>query len=98
MNQAAFLEAGDYLHLPTRGGADPVEKGTSVAGVAQGTGGDHADAIGGVGLGGAMKAAQHAQGEGHSLRVEGAAGKHTFTQACDLAVLVQGYQTTAHNL
>ena len=98
VDEAALFQAGDDFHLPAGGGAHPVAKGAAVAGVAQGAGGDHAHAVGGVGLDGAMKAPQHAQGVRHGLRIERSVGEDALAQARDFAVFVQGLQAAAHHL
>ncbi len=98
MDEAAFFEAGDDLGLPSRGGAYPLEKGTTVAGIAQGSGGDNTDSIGSMILNSTVKALQHADGECHRLRIERAVSEYALAEARDLAVFVQGVQASADNL
>ena len=92
VNEAAFFEAGDDLHLPAGFSFDPGLEGRAVAGVAHGGGGDDADAVSGMSLHGALKAFEGAEGGGHGFRGDEAGLEDAGAEARDLAVLVEGFE------
>src|ERR1039457_3964358 len=98
VNDASLFQSRDDVCFPAGGAAYPIQKGAAVAGVTQSAGRDHAHPVGSIGLHGAVKASQHLQGVRHGLGIEYAVGKDAFSQARDLALVVERLQTAANGL
>src|SRR5579859_3882152 len=94
MYETAFFKTADDLKVPAGHGLHPFFKKAAAVAVAQCAGPDNTRAVYGMALHRPMKAAQHLQRLGHRLRVEIAVAKYAFTQARNLAVLVQGNQAS----
>jgi hypothetical protein len=95
MDEAAFFEAGDDVYRPSGGRPHPFQKSLRVAGIAQGTGGDDADGIRAQTLRGAVEAAEDLHGFRHRLRGQEVGAEHTFAEARDFAVFVNGVEFPA---
>src|SRR5579864_638997 len=95
MNKAAFFQAADDFKVPAGNGLDPLFKETSAVAVTQGAGPNNARALHRIALHGAVKTTKDLERLSHCLGIKVAIAKHTFTQAGDFAVLMQGYKATA---
>src|ERR1700694_1036317 len=89
MDEPSLFEPGDYLHLPSGSGFDPLFEDLRIVAIAHGAGCDNPDPVYSAALHGAMNTPQDLQLAGHCLGSESAIAKNTFTQARHLSILVQ---------
>ena len=92
MNQAAFFQAGDDLHVPAGLGLDPGLKCGGIARIAHGRGGHDADAVDAVRLHRALKTLERAQCGRHGFRRDEPGVEDAAAEAGDFAVFCERFE------
>src|ERR1041384_3539706 len=92
MNQTALFQAADNFKVPASNRFHPLCKQAGAVAVTERAGPDNTRALHRITLHCAMKTSQDLKRLGHGLRIEIAVAEYTFTQACNLAILMQRNQ------
>ena|SRR5438105_576945 len=95
MNESCLFQPRNNFHLPSRCRAYPLQKGSSVTSIAQGTGADHAHRIRAFLLHRAVKAPEHLDCVGHGFWGKQPCAEHAFAQACHLPIFVNLVQPSS---